>query len=225
MLSSKAIKPSDRLIVAIDTDDVSIAKAMVNDLGEGVSFYKIGMQFLMSGEYFSFIDWLKSQHKKVFVDLKFFDVPQTVRAAVAGLAKYGVDFATIHGNDGMMLAAAEAKGNIKLLAVSMLTSLDAADALDLGFPVAIQQLVTSRASRALKCGCDGVVSSGLEVSELSQQFADKLFFVCPGIRAVANEDDQKRTVDVKQAFLNGADYIVVGRPVRQPKTGTPRQPE
>jgi len=153
----------------------------------------------------------------VFVDLKFFDVPETVRRAVANLRGRGISFATVHGNQAMMEAAAREKGEVKILAVTALTSLDRGDLDDLGFSCDLEQLVLSRARRAIEAGCDGVVSSGLETRRLKSEFRDRLLVVTPGIRPVENKpvDDQKRTVDVAQAFANGADYIVVGRPIRQ----------
>ena len=154
---------------------------------------------------------------RVFVDLKFFDVPETVRRAVANLRGRGVAFATVHGNQAMMEAAAAEKGELKILAVTVLTSLDRGDLDDLGFSCDVERLVLSRARRAIEAGCDGVISSGLEAARLKAEFKDRLLVVTPGIRPVENRpaDDQKRTVDVAQAFAAGADYIVVGRPIRQ----------
>jgi orotidine-5'-phosphate decarboxylase len=154
--------------------------------------------------------------KKVFVDLKFFDVPATVAAAVRQLRNRGVTLTTVHGNQGIMEAAAAAKGDVKVLAVTVLTSLDRGDLDDLGFACDVEALVLSRARRALEAGCDGVVSSGLEAPKLREFIDHRLLVVTPGIRPVENRpvDDQKRTVDVAQAFANGADYIVVGRPIR-----------
>jgi orotidine-5'-phosphate decarboxylase len=160
------------------------------------------------------LDDLAQRGKRIFVDLKFFDVPATVASAVKGLTRYPVDFCTIHGNNAMLQAAAAVKGSIKLLGVTALTSLDEQDLADLGFQCDAQRLVLSRARAALAVGCDGVVSSGLEVPELRREIDHRLIVVCPGIRPVANADDQKRTVDVRQAFENGADYIVIGRPIR-----------
>ena len=122
----------------------------------------------------------------------------------------------MHGNDGILRAAAAAKKDLKILAVTVLTSLDRGDLDDLGFACDVEKLVLSRARRALEAGCDGVVSSGLEAARLRSELGQKLMIVCPGIRPVENNvsDDQKRTVDVRQAFANGADYIVVGRPIR-----------
>jgi orotidine-5'-phosphate decarboxylase len=147
--------------------------------------------------------------------LKFFDVPQTVRSAVKQLRGKNASFVTVHGNDQILRAACEEKNDTKILAVTVLTSLDDADLKDLGFQVSAQELVLSRAKRALEIGCDGVISSGLEARQLRSHLGDNFLVVVPGIRPVSNMDDQKRTVDVEEAFLRGADYIVVGRPIRQ----------
>src|SRR6266446_3290791 len=210
----KTIPRAERLIAALDVAGVEEAKALVQRLGDSVSFYKVGLELFMADGFFGFIDWLARQRKKVFVDLKFFDIPETVRAAVRGLGNRGVAFATVHGNQAMLEAAVQAKGEVKILAVTVLTSLDRGDLDDLGFCCDVERLVLSRARRALQAGCDGVISSGLEAKRLKAQYQDKLLVVVPGIRPVENEDDQKRTVDVAQAFANGADYIVVGRPIR-----------
>lgn len=215
LISNKPIAVDERLIVALDVSSVAEAVDLVESLGDSVRFYKIGMELLTSGDFFGLIAQLHDSGRKVFVDLKFFDVPATVASAVKGLARHPATFCTIHGNDGMLRAAAEVKGNLKLLAVTALTSLDQHDLDDLGFQCDPQALVLSRARAALAAGCDGVVSSGLEVPLLRAEVDHKLLVVCPGIRPVSNSgDDQKRTVDVRQAFINGADYIVVGRPIR-----------
>ena len=213
-LSSKAIPVDERLILALDVDDTDQAKALVESLGDTVKFYKLGLQLFMAGGYYDLLDWLAERGKKSFVDLKFFDVPQTVAAAVRQLHGRGATFTTVHGNDEILKAACQAKDGIKILAVTVLTSLDNGDLASLGFQVDTAKLVLSRAERALAIGCDGVISSGLEAKELRSQLDENFLIVVPGIRPVANLDEQKRTVDVEDAFLNGADYIVVGRPIR-----------
>lgn len=209
------IPARERLMFALDVPTRDEALQWVDRLGEQVWFYKIGMELLTSGDYFRLIGELAERGKKVFVDLKFFDVPATVASAVKGLTRYPVDFCTIHGNNAMLEAAAQVKGQIKLLGVTALTSLDDRDLASLGFACDAEALVLSRAKAALAVGCDGVVSSGLEVPALRAGVDNKLIVVCPGIRPVGNVDDQKRTVDVAEAFQAGADYIVVGRPIRQ----------
>jgi orotidine-5'-phosphate decarboxylase len=213
-LSSKAIPVRDRLIFALDVASTEEARALVGHLGESVSFYKIGLEFFMAGGYFEFLSWLHDRGKKAFVDLKFFDVPNTVGSAVRALRRQPASFATVHGNDAILKAAVAEKGDLKILAVTALTSLDNGDLQSLGFAVDVSTLVLSRARRALAIGCDGVVSSGLEVESIRNELGEKLLIVVPGIRPVANMDDQKRTIDVEEAFRRGADYIVVGRPIR-----------
>jgi len=210
-----AIPRHSRLIVALDVPSAAEARALVERLGDAASFYKLGLELFMAGGYPELLDWLVQRGNKVFVDLKFFDIPETVGRAVAALRGRGIAFATVHGNQAMMEAAAREKGEVRILAVTALTSLDRGDLDDLGFSCDLERLVLSRARRALEAGCDGVISSGLEAARLKAQFKDKLIVVTPGIRPVENRaQDQKRTVDVAQAFANGADYIVVGRPIR-----------
>jgi orotidine-5'-phosphate decarboxylase len=216
MLSQKPIPARERLIFALDVPTVEEARQWVEKLGDSVQFYKLGLQIFMAGGYYELIAWLRARGKKVFVDLKFFDVPETVRLAVAQLRGKDVEFATVHGNDSILQAAVREKGPVKILAVTVLTSLDRGDLDDLGFACDVEQLVLSRARRALQIGCDGVISSGLEAPRLRGSLGDNFLIVSPGIRPVENKpaDDQKRTVDAAQAFRNGADYIVVGRPIK-----------
>ena len=211
------ISTKDRLIFALDVPDCELAKNLVEELGDSVHFYKLGLELMMTGDYFELLDWMLTKEKKVFADLKFFDIPATVGAAVNRLKDRGASFVTVHGNQSIMEAAAENKGNdLKVLAVTALTSLDRGDLDDLGFDCDIGDLVLSRARRALEAGCDGVISSGMEVAKLRAQIDNKLLVITPGIRPVDNKpsEDQKRVVTVTQAFNNGADYIVVGRPIR-----------
>lgn len=210
------IPARERLIFAMDVPDADAARRLTDALGDSVVFYKLGLELFMSGGYFELLDWMVGRGKRIFVDLKFFDVPATVAAAVKNLRNRGVTFTTVHGNQSIMEAAAAAKGDVKVLAVTVLTSLDRGDLDDLGFQCDVEQLVLSRARRALEAGCDGVVSSGLEAKLLRAGVDDRLIVVTPGIRPVENRpaDDQKRVVNVEQAFANGADYIVVGRPIR-----------
>jgi orotidine-5'-phosphate decarboxylase len=212
-----AIPAADRLIFAMDVPDPVQARELAERLGDSVRFYKLGLELMMSGGYFELIDWLLARDKQVFADLKFFDVPATVGAAVRQLAHRGVSFCTVHGNQSIMEAAAAAKGEqLKILAVTVLTSLDRGDLDDLGFDCDVRELVLSRARRALSAGCDGVIASGLELPALRQALGRRLMVITPGIRPVDNRpaDDQKRVVTVEQAFADGADYIVVGRPIR-----------
>jgi orotidine-5'-phosphate decarboxylase len=211
------ILPRERLIVALDVPDIPAARAMVERLGDAVVFYKLGLELFMAAGFFEFLAWLRAQDKKVFVDLKFFDIPETVARAVRSLGERGADFCTVHGNQAIMQAAAKAKsGRLRVLAVTALTSLDRGDLDDMGFSCDVGALVLSRARRALAAGCDGVVSSGLEVAALRREIGSRLVCVTPGIRPVDNdaESDQKRVMTPAAAMKAGADYIVVGRPIR-----------
>jgi len=213
----KAIPNRDRLIFAMDVPNVERARQLADELGDAVSFYKIGLELMMSGQYFELLDWMLERDKKVFCDLKFFDIPATVGSAVRQLKDRGASFVTVHGNRSIMQAAAENKGDsLKVLGVTVLTSLDRGDLDDLGFACDLDALVLSRARQALDAGCDGVISSGLEVPKLREYVDNKLLVIAPGIRPVDNKPmgDQKRVVTVETAFSNGADYIVVGRPIR-----------
>lgn len=216
-MSKQNIASKDRLIFAVDVPDCGRARELVTELGDAVTFYKIGLELMMSGGYFELLAWLLAMDKKVFCDLKFFDIPATVGSAVRQLKDRGASFVTVHGNQSIMEAAAQNKGDsLKVLGVTVLTSLDRGDLDDLGFACDVEDLVISRARRALEAGCDGVISSGLEVPKLREQIGQKLLVVTPGIRPVDNKPagDQKRVVTVETAFANGADHIVVGRPIR-----------
>lgn len=214
-LSNKPIPADERLILALDVPSPEDAWQLVMRLGPRVRFYKLGLELFMAGGYFELIAALRERGIRVFVDLKFFDVPQTVASAVRQLAARGADFCTVHGNDAIMQAACAVKEDLRILAVTVLTSLDQGDMDALGFQTDISSLVLSRAQRALALGCDGVVSSGLEAAKLRRDLGERLLIVVPGIRPALNRpvDDQKRTMDVEDAFRAGADHIVVGRPI------------
>ncbi len=212
--SNKPIGDRERLIFALDVADIDEAQELISRLGNSVEFYKLGLEVFLSGHYFELMSELKNKGKKVFADLKLFDIPATVAGAVRQLARHEVDFCTVHGNDSMLKAAVEAKGNMQVLAVTALTSLDQGDLEDLGFQCDVRTLVLSRAKRALALGCDGVVSSGLEVASLREYIDHRLITVCPGIRPLYNDDDQQRVMTPYQAIREGADYLVVGRPIR-----------
>lgn len=214
MNSRRQIPSEERLIFALDVPNLEQARKLVRTLGDHVHFYKLGLEFFLSGHYFELADELKAAGKRIFADLKLFDIPPTVGRATAQLAQREVDFLTVHGNDAMLEAAVANRGEMGILAVTALTSLDQGDLDDLGFQCDIEALVLSRARRALALGCTGVISSGLEVAGLRRDVDDRLVVVCPGIRPVANVDEQKRTLTVSEAFSVGADYIVVGRPIR-----------
>ena len=215
--NGKKIPAGERLIFALDVPTPERALELVDQLDDAVSFYKLGLELFMSGSarFADLARTLAARDKKIMVDLKFFDVPETVGRAVARLRDFSATFATVHGNDGMLQAAVDRANGVKILAVTALTSLDQGDLDALGFKCDVRELVLSRARRALELGCDGVVSSGLEAPWLRRDHGDGFLIVTPGIRPVTNsEDDQKRTVDIETALRNGADYVVVGRPIR-----------
>ena len=216
-MQGKNIPANERLIFAMDVPDCDRARQLAEELGDVVVFYKLGLELMMSGGYFELLDWMLARDKKVFADLKFYDIPATVGSAVRQLKNRGASFVTVHGDKSIMEAAAESKGDdLKVLVVTVLTSLDRSDLGDLGIDCDVGELVLSRARIAFETGCDGVISSGLEVPKLRENVDPRLLVVTPGIRPVDNKPggDQKRVVSVEQAFRNGADYIVVGRPIR-----------
>lgn len=212
----------ERLIFALDVADAAQAKDWIQRLGDAVSFYKIGLELLASGDYFRVLDALAEAGKRIFVDLKFHDVPATVQAAVAGIARYPVSLCTIHAQQSAMIeAAAAVKGRVGLLGVTVLTSMGEEDLAELGVRRPLREQVLDRARAAVRLGCDGVVASGWEAADLRAALGPRALIVCPGIRPSGPAgDDQKRTVGVAEAFRAGASHIVVGRPIR--KAADPR---
>lgn len=182
-----------------------------------MKFYKLGLELFMGKGYFELIERLVGRGNKVFVDLKFFDIPETVRRAVARLKDHGVTFTTVHAADDALLQAVVAeKGDMKVLVVTVLTSLSDTDLRTLGYHASVSELALSRAQRAMALGCDGVIASGKEAAAIRKSVGDDFYIVTPGIRPAENRpsDDQKRVVTPADAFHSGADYIVVGRPIR-----------
>ena len=208
------IPRAERLIVALDVPSAREARALAEKLGDAVRFYKIGLELFSADGYFELAAWLAGRGHKVFADLKLYDIPETVRRATANLSKSGATFLTVHGHRSVMEAAAREKGAMKILAVTVLPSFDQKDLAEFDTKKTVQDLVLSRARGAVEAGCDGVISSPHEARALKNEFGNRLLVVTPGIRPAQKDDDQKRTADVAQAFRNGADYIVVGRPVR-----------
>ncbi len=209
------IDARERLIAALDVPDAKQARALAERLGDAVRFYKIGLELFSAGGYFELADWLRARGARVFADLKLYDIPETVRRAVANLRASGASFLTVHAERSIMEAAAQEKGDLKLLAVTVLTSFDERSIAEMGYAGSVEDLVLQRARAALDSGCDGVIASGLEAPKIKAAFGERLLVVVPGVRpAGVATQDQKRVVDVAQAFANGADYIVVGRPIR-----------
>jgi orotidine-5'-phosphate decarboxylase len=211
----KDVPRRERLIAALDVPDAAQARAYAERLADAVCFYKIGLELFTAGGYFDLLAWLRARGGKVFADLKLYDIPETVRRAVANLRSSGAEFLTLHAERSIMEAAAREKGALKLLAVTVLTSFDQKNLAEMGYAGSMEDLVLQRARAALESGCDGVIASGLEAPKIKAAFGAKLLVVTPGIRPAGSAmGDQKRAVDVAQAFGNGADYIVVGRPIR-----------
>ncbi len=212
---TKEIALKDRIIVALDVDQREKAQDIVRACESHVGFFKVGLQLFMA-DYFNTVDWILDRGHKVMLDLKFFDIPETVKLAVEQVNNRGVSLATIHGNDPIIRAALEARGDMKLLAVTVLTSFGEEDMRAMGLTGSLAELVLFRARRALELGCDGVVSSGLEVEGLRAELGSRLLIVTPGIRPGANvktDDDQVRVVTAGSAIQSGADHLVVGRPI------------
>ncbi len=208
---------NDKIILALDLPAAQ-AMDMVEKIGGEINYFKIGLEMMMGGQYFQMINFLKKKDKKIFADLKFYDIPQTVGRAVANLADIGVDMVTIHAaNREIMQAAAQNKGDMKILGVTVLTSLEQGDLFEMGFDpqISLTDLVVKKTALALESGLDGVVASVLEARILRQNFGDDFLIVTPGIRLEATNDDQKRTADVKTAIACGVSHLVVGRPITQ----------
>jgi orotidine-5'-phosphate decarboxylase len=215
--SSNTIPARQRLIVALDVPDAEAARALVAELADAVEFYKIGLELAMSGSYFELMDWLLAQGKHVFADLKFYDVPATVAAAVRQIRARGATFLTVHGDQAIMQAAASEKGDsLQILAVTVLTSLDKSDLEQMGIHGNVRDVVLQRAQQAVAAGCDGVIASGHEAADLRASLGPHPLIVTPGIRPANNtsKDDQKRIVTPALAIERGANYLVIGRPIR-----------
>jgi orotidine-5'-phosphate decarboxylase len=209
------IDPRDRLIVALDLSTVAAADAMVARLGDAVSFYKIGYQLGFAGG-LSFAEELARAGKQVFIDLKLHDIGNTVAKGVESVARLGATFLTVHAYPQTMKAAADARGvsNLRLLAVTVLTSYDDADLAAAGYDFTVAELVAERAAQARDMGMDGLVCSAAEATNLRGIVGHKMTLVTPGIRpAGADSGDQKRIMTPTAAIAAGADYLVVGRPI------------
>jgi len=210
--------PDTRLIVALDVPNAIAGLALAEKLGPQVGFYKIGLGMLTAGG-LALANELKAEHgKRIFLDMKLFDIGATIEAAVRGLAQFDLDFLTVHGDPHVVRAAAEgASGSdMKILAVTILTSLDRAD-LDAGLmqPGDIPDLVATRASRAFEAGADGVIASPQEAKMIrALPEAEGRLIVTPGVRPVGSAmGDQKRVATPAQAIADGADHLVIGRPI------------
>jgi orotidine-5'-phosphate decarboxylase len=208
------MEPRQRLIVALDVSSVEAAQAMVARLGDAVSFYKIGYQLAYAGG-LGYVPALIGAGKRVFLDLKLHDIGNTVAQGVKSVAKSGASFLTVHAYPQTMKAAVEARqGNLRILAVTVLTSYDDADLAAAGYDFTVPELVAERAAQARDIGVDGVVCSAEEAANIRSIVGTKLKLVTPGIRpAGAEAGDQKRIMTPAAAIAAGADYLVVGRPI------------
>ncbi len=211
------ISPDQRLIFALDFADPAEALGWVERLDQELSFFKVGLQLFLAGGW-PLVDAILERGNQVMLDLKFFDIPATVARAMEQVAGRGVAYATIHGNEPIIQAAVAARGPVKVLAVTVLTSFDETDLRAMGLTGSIEDLVFARAKKALDLGCDGVVCSALEAQRLRSAFGHRFLVVTPGIRPggrhEAAADDQKRIATARQAVARGADHVVVGRPIR-----------
>jgi orotidine-5'-phosphate decarboxylase len=216
-MQSATIAPRDRLIVALDLPDVAAAEAMVARLGDSVTFYKIGYQLAYAGG-LPLVRQLAAAGKKVFVDLKLHDIGNTVARGVESVAGLGATFLTVHAYPQTMKAAVEARSgsDLKILAVTVLTSYDDADLHAAGYRLGVSDLVEARAHKAQALGIDGLVCSPEEAASLRKIVGQRMQLVTPGIRpAGAAVGDQKRIMTPGRAIAAGADYLVVGRPVME----------
>lgn len=203
------------LIVALDVASPEEARALVARLGDVASFYKVGLE-LYAAAGMAFVRELIDAGKDVFLDLKFYDIPETVKRAVRQVAASGATFLTVHGSGPVMRAAVEGRAGspLKLLAVTVLTSFDKEDLEDLGYPCDVADLVALRVRKAREAGIDGIVCSAREVAAVRALAGPELILVTPGVRSAgAAAGDQKRVATPAEAVRDGADYIVVGRQI------------
>ena len=203
------------IIVALDVDSAAEARRIVKAIGGATTFYKVGME-LYAAAGMEFVRELRAEGQRVFLDMKFYDIGETVKRAVAAVAKSGVELLTIHGSKEVMRAAVEGRGKsaLKLLGVTVLTSFDQTDLTDLGYPCQIGDLVELRVQNAREAGIDGVVCSPLEVANVRAIGGPELMIVVPGVRSAgAAAGDQKRVATPSEAMHAGATYLVMGRQV------------
>ncbi|MCC2640722.1 MAG: pyrF [Nitrospira sp.] len=210
------IDARDRLILALDVPSTAEAEALVDRVGDHVRVVKVGLElYTVAGP--EIVRKLVDRGKRVFLDLKFLDIEETVRRATARVAAMGVTFLTVHANRKALIAAVQGRGrsDLKLLAVTVLTNFDGEDLRDMGIQRTVQDLVTARAALAAEVGCDGVVASGEEPRAIRVQEGPNLLIVTPGVRpAGKGTDDHARVTTPTQTITAGADYLVIGRPIR-----------
>jgi orotidine-5'-phosphate decarboxylase len=203
------------VIIALDVESTGQALELLDRIGDAANFYKVGMELYAVGG-MGFVNELLRRGKRVFLDLKLYDIGETVKRATAQIVKSGVSFLTVHGSASVMRAAVEGRGtsSTQLLAVTVLTSFDQQDLADLGYETPIAKLVELRVAKAVESGMDGIVCSPLEVANVRRIGGPKLKLVIPGVRSAgAAVGDQKRVATPAEAIRNGADYLVIGRQV------------
>ena len=212
----KNIPLNERTIFALDFSDPRVAQEWVKRLDRHIKFFKVGLQLFLAGGWAVVKDILQ-RGDKVMLDLKFFDIPETVRLAVQQLKGRGVTFTTIHGNEPIIKAAVSEKAGLKILAGTLLTSFDESDMRGMGMTSSTKDLVVLRSRKAIDLGCDGIVCSALDAPGIRRELGNNFLIVTPGIRPATNcdikRDDQRRITTAKQAIINGADYLVIGRPI------------
>jgi orotidine-5'-phosphate decarboxylase len=203
------------IIIALDLDSAAEALGLVRRIGPAVGFYKVGMElYAAAGP--DILTELAAEGKQIFLDMKFYDIGETVKRAVAQVARRDVTFLTVHGSQAVMRAAVEGRGGsgLKLLAVTVLTSFDESDIRQLGYECPVPDLVSLRVKNAMDAGIDGIVCSPLEVARVRQLAGPEAVLVTPGVRSAgAGAGDQKRVATPREAIRNGANYVVVGRQV------------
>ncbi len=212
----KNIPLNERIIFALDFANPQLAGEWVEKLDGQIKFFKVGLQLFLAGGW-PVVEHILKRGNKVMLDLKFFDIPETVHLAIQQIRDRGVSLATIHGNDAIIKAAVAAKDDLHILAVTVLTSFDESDMREMGMKQDVRDLVLMRANKAIQHGCDGVVSSALEAQPLRDKLGIDPLIVTPGIRPNLNlhetQDDQRRIATPEQAIINGADHLVIGRPI------------
>jgi orotidine-5'-phosphate decarboxylase len=203
------------IIVALDFDSAGEARALVHKLGDRIGFYKVGLE-LYAASGMEIVRELQDRGKDVFLDLKLFDIGETVKRAVAVIARIGVRFLTLHSSAAVMRAAVEGRGDrpLKLLAVTVLTSFDDQDVHDLGYPGDVRELVEWRVRKSVECGVDGLISSPLEAASIRRLAGPGKIIVTPGVRSAGKaKGDQKRVATPAEAIRDGANYVVMGRQI------------
>jgi orotidine-5'-phosphate decarboxylase len=214
------ISMAERLIVALDVPTVAGAQEIVAELDGIVSFFKIGMWLLFQKHTDALIDDLIAAGNRVFLDYKMYDIGETVKRGVGSAAGRGISFVTVHGDDAIMRAAVEGRrgSDLRLLAITVLTSLDDAALYDMGYRLGVADLIDLRVRRAIACGCDGIVASASDDPDRLRAAAgsDSLLIATPGVRMAGDAaHDHQRSADPQTAIARGADYLIVGRPIVQ----------